>query len=106
MVASQRSPWGGRRHDQGPTYYPAFRLREDIMAWITGILSQNGSSSFTWNVSGPTLGIFDTITVGRLAGSSRIQIESIVANGTVYAVRVRVIDSGAVSYRIRGGPVP
>jgi hypothetical protein len=71
-----------------------------------GDISQNGNSSFTWNVSGPTQGIFDTITVGRLAGSSRIQIESIVANGNVYAVRVRVVDAGAVSYQIRGGPVP
>jgi hypothetical protein len=76
------------------------------MAWITGTISQNGGTSLTSIVTGPLQGLFDTIAVGRVGGNSRIQIESIIANGTDYAVRVRTLDPGFASYRIRGGPVP
>lgn len=76
------------------------------MAWTTGTLTQNGNSTFTWNVSGPSQGIHDIIAVGRVSGTSGIKINQIVANGTVYAVTVQVADPGAVGYIIRGGPVP
>ena len=81
--------------------------QEVNMAWVTGTLSQNGNSRFTWNVSGAALNTFDTVEVGIVSGSTPITIvEHLVRPGPVHSITVDTRGGAAAGYIIRGGLVP
>ena len=72
------------------------------MAWRSVQLTQNGNTTRTWSF-GPSSNIttHDAIVVAPTAGNSRLELEHIRVrrNPTNYHLTVRVIGSGAMTYR-------
>jgi hypothetical protein len=71
------------------------------MAWTTGQVSQNGNTTQTWTITGSGLTTRDCIVVRPTSGTSGLRIESktIRPSPIRYEVAVRVLGSGAVSFR-------
>ncbi|SFQ14446.1 hypothetical protein SAMN05216419_10744 [Nitrosomonas cryotolerans] len=71
------------------------------MSWTTGTVTQNGNTTLCWTITGSALSTHDNVVVGPIAGCSRLRINSIDVGRcpNQYRVCVRVLGSGAMSFR-------
>lgn len=74
------------------------------MGWKTSQATQNGNSTVVYGITGNPLSTHDCVVLGIDSGNSHVRIEHIDRriNPTKYVVRVRVLDAGAVSFRLYG----